>query len=67
MFHMKDVAGCKLAVEIDGRHYLIDGSDIDDHGDAHAADGLCNAVRDAKVEGRIEGERFVARRVELLP
>ncbi|MFQ5479618.1 MAG: DUF6370 family protein [Candidatus Binatia bacterium] len=29
-------------------------------GDAHASDGLCNASTNAVVEGRIDGDRFVA-------
>ena len=28
--------GCDLAVRIDGQVYYVDGSSIDDHGDAHA-------------------------------
>ena len=62
IFDMPGVTGCKLAVKIDGTAYLVTGSDsdIDDHGDAHASDGLCNRARDAVVEGRIDGDRFVA-------
>ncbi|MHC4828544.1 MAG: CIA30 family protein [Planctomycetota bacterium] len=67
IFHMKGVEGCKLAVEIDGRHYLVEGSDIDDHGDAHAADGLCNTARSVKVKGKISGGRFVAEEFRVLP
>jgi monofunctional biosynthetic peptidoglycan transglycosylase len=67
VFHMKGVEGCKLAIEIDGRHYLVNGSDIDDHGDAHASDGLCNTARRAKVKGRISGDRFLAEEFRLLP
>jgi hypothetical protein len=67
IFDMKGVSGCKLAVKIEGKAYLVSGSAIDDHGDAHASDGLCNAARDAIVEGRIEGDRFVAKHIELLP
>lgn len=65
IFGMKDVTGCKLAVEIDGTPYLVVGSDINDHGDAHAADGMCNAAREAVVTGKIEGDRFVADAFEL--
>jgi monofunctional biosynthetic peptidoglycan transglycosylase len=67
VFHMKGVEGCKLAVEIDSRHYLVEGSDIDDHGDAHAADGLCNTARSAEVKGKILGGRFVAEECHVLP
>lgn len=67
IFDMDGVNGCKLAVEVDGRKYLVSGSGIDDHGDAHASDGLCNARRQAIVNGRIERDRFVADRIKLLP
>ncbi len=59
--------GCDLAIRIDGLAYFVDGSRIDDHGDAHADDGFCNAVRRAYVVGRIEGDRFVATEFVLLP
>ena len=67
IFDMKGVTGCKLAVKIDGRAYLVEGSGIDDHGDAHAEDGLCNAARPARVSGHVEGDKFVASKIELLP
>jgi hypothetical protein len=31
---------CDLAVRIDGKAYFVDGTSIDSHGDAHAADGF---------------------------
>ena len=67
VFHMKGAEGCRLAVEIDGRHYLVEGSDIDAHGDAHAPDGLCNTTRRAKVKGKISGDRFIAEEFRALP
>ena len=57
--------GCDLAVRIDGQAYFVDGSGIDDHGDAHAADGLCNAILSADIVGRVEGGRFLASAIEL--
>ena len=42
---------CDLAVRINGKSYFVDGTAIDDHGDAHAKDGFCNAVRKANVQG----------------
>lgn len=65
VFRMEGVVGCKLAVRIDGMPYLVTGSDIDDHGDAHAANGLCNSARTALVDGTLDGDRFVARHFEL--
>ena len=67
IFHMKDVTGCKLAVKMNGKPYLVSGLGIDDLGDAHAADGLCNAERKGRVEGKVEGDRFIATRIDLLP
>ncbi|MBZ4036921.1 hypothetical protein K6T82_19285 [Flavobacterium sp. 17A] len=51
---------CDLAVRIDGKSYFVDGTKIDQHGDAHAKDGFCNAIRKATVTGKIEGNRFKA-------
>jgi hypothetical protein len=50
--------GCSLAVRIKGKAYFVDGSDIDSHGDAHASDGFCNAVRTAEVQGGVVNNRF---------
>ncbi len=52
MFAMEG-KGCDLAVRIDGKTYWVDGTGINDHGDAHAADGFCNAVRKAEIKGAI--------------
>ena len=59
--------GCDLAVRIDGKAYYVDGSSIDDHGDAHGKDGLCNCVRQAKVSGEIKDGRFQATSFKVLP
>lgn len=66
-FEMKDKKGCDLAVRIDGKTYFVDGTKLDDHGDAHAEEGFCNAIRQAKVTGVIENNRFVATTFTLLP
>ena len=42
-------SGCDLAARIDGAAFFVDGTKIDDHGDAHAEDGFCKAIRHAKV------------------
>ncbi len=67
VFGMKTVTGCELAVKIEGKPYLVVGSDIDDHGDAHADDGLCNSARNAVFEGTIEGDQFMATKFQLEP
>jgi hypothetical protein len=59
--------GCELAVRIDGKCYFVDGTSIDSHGDAHADDGFCAAVRKAEVVGEIKDNRFVVLEFKLLP
>ena len=58
--------GCDLAVAFDGQANYVDGSHIDDHGDAHGPEGLCNAILPARVTGRIVDGRFQAERLELV-
>lgn len=58
---------CDLAVRIDGKSYFVDGTDIDSHGDAHAKDGFCEAIRKAEVQGEILDNRFKATYFKLLP
>lgn len=66
-FGMKDQKGCDLAVRIDGKSYFVDGTSIHDHGDAHADDGFCSAIRKAEVTGKVEGNRYKATSFKLLP
>ncbi|MHA4895013.1 DUF6370 family protein [Pedobacter sp. PWIIR3] len=58
-FHLKG-EDCDLAVRINGKAYFVDGTGIDDHGDAHAKDGFCNSIRKAEVTGKIVDGRFKA-------
>lgn len=58
--------GCDLAVRFDGAAYYVDGAAIDDHGDAHAHDGFCNAIRSARVEGELVDGRFQATSFEVV-
>ena len=50
--------GCNLAVRIDGKAWYVDGTTIDAHGDAHAQDGFCNAIRKAEVQGEVIDNKF---------
>ncbi len=59
--------GCNLAIRLEGKGYFVDGTKIDDHGDAHADEGFCNKIRKAKVSGTIVNDRFVATGFKLLP
>jgi hypothetical protein len=58
---------CDLALRIKGKSYFVDGTKIDDHGDAHAKNGFCQKVRKAEVQGRIVKNRFVVTSFKLLP
>ncbi len=60
-------SSCDLAVRINGASYFVDGTGIDDHGDAHSSDGFCNAVRPVRVSGQVQEGRFVATHFEVLP
>ena len=53
-------AGCDLAIRVGDQAWYVDGTGIDDHGDAHADDGFCNAVLPAKVSGQVVDGRFAA-------
>ena len=57
---------CDLAVRIEGKAYFVDGSDIDEHGDAHAKDGFCQKIRKALVSGQVVNNRFKATSFKLL-
>ena len=57
---------CELAIRKDGKVYLVEGTSINDHGDAHAKNGLCNAVRIAAVQGEIIDNTFKAGYFKLL-
>ncbi len=60
-FGLTEPKGCDLAVRIEGDAYFVDGSHIDDHGDAHARRGMCNVIRKAQVTGEVVDNRFVAK------
>lgn len=66
-FGMKEKKGCNLAAIIKGKQYYIEGTTIDEHGDAHAKDGFCNKVRKAEVKGKIVNNAFVVSEFKLLP
>ena len=66
-FGMKSKSGCDLAIRMDGKSYFVEGTKLDDHGDAHAEDGFCSAIRKAEVSGEIINEKYVATSFKLLP
>lgn len=59
--------GCDLAVRVNGKAYFVDGTKIDEHGDAHADDGFCEAIRKAAVQGKVVDNRFKVTYFKLLP
>ena len=66
-FGMRDKKGCDLAVRFGGKSSWVYGTKIDSHGDAHAKEGFCNAVRKAKVTRKVVDGWFVANSFVLLP
>lgn len=66
-FGMKSKSGCDLAVRMDGKSYFVEGTDINKHGDAHAEDGFCSAIRQAEVVGEVKDNKFVVSHFKLLP
>lgn len=58
---------CDLAIRIHGKAYFVEGIHIDSLGDAHAKDGFCNAIRKARVQGRVVNNRFQASYFALEP
>lgn len=65
MFKMNG-SGCVLAVKFQGKNYFVDGTGIDDHGDAHDKEGFCNAIKRAKVQGSVVGDKFLVTYFELV-
>jgi Family of unknown function (DUF6370) len=65
-FKMTGQEGCDLAVKINGQTYFVDGTKIDDHGDAHAEDGFCKAIKKAQVKGKVVKGRFKATYFKLI-
>lgn len=57
--------GCDLAIRFRGKALYVKGSHIDDHGDAHAADGLCNAIRRGRVTGIVKDGKFAVEKIEM--
>ncbi len=60
IYNMDGVAGCTPAAVVDGQPRLMTGVDMDLH-----AFGLCTAARQAVVSGRLEGQTFLATKVEV--
>jgi hypothetical protein len=59
--------GCSLAVRINKTAYFVDGTGINAHGDSHADDGFCNAIRKAEIQGQVVNNRYQVTYFKLLP
>lgn len=57
---------CDLAVRVDGKSYFVDGVHIDSLGNAHASDGMCNAITKAAIQGELVNDRYQVTYVKLL-
>ena len=62
----KKVRRLNFALKYEGKAYAVEGTGLDDHGDAHEEKGFCMAVRKAKVQGSLKGDKFVVTYFELL-
>ncbi len=61
IYHVAGVSGCgELAAVIDGKPMLVTGHGLKIH-----SAGLCAAAKPARLQGEVQGDRFVATRVEL--
>ncbi len=61
IYHVAGVSGCgELAAVIDGKPMLVTGHGLKIH-----AAGLCEAAKPARLQGAVQGDRFVATAVEL--
>jgi len=53
-----DSRDCSLAIRVGEKTFNVKGTGMEDHGDSHADDGFCNAVRIANVKGKISKGKF---------
>jgi hypothetical protein len=58
IYKMQGQVGCPLAVKIDGKPYIVEGANWPNH---DYCDRNCQAV----VTGRIEGDKFIATKLEV--
>jgi hypothetical protein len=58
---------CALAIrQPEGKTYWVSGFSIDQFGDAHAANGFCQAIRKATVSGTLVGDQLIAKTFVLI-
>ena len=66
IYEMPGAEGCPWATHVDGEYYLVMGPVPQDH-HSHGEDGICVMARQARVQGEVNGEYFVASEFELIP
>ena len=64
IYGKEGVKGCKTAVKIDDKIFLVKAGTAKGKLDAHKA-GLCDAGKQATLTGKIVGKKFVANKIEL--
>lgn len=57
--------GCDLAVKIKHKCYFVKGASIDSFGNAHAANGFCNAISKAYVIGTVKDSLFFVKFIQI--
>ena len=60
VYKMADVTACAPAVKVAGKTLLLSGGNVD----AHAV-GICTGPKQATIEGKEEGGKFVATKVDI--
>ena len=60
IYEIPGVEGCKLAAKIHGKPMLVTGAKVD----AHAL-GLCRGAKEGTLVGEVQGDEFVATKVEI--
>lgn len=65
IFAMPGVMPCPWAAEIDGKHYLMKGR-LDHNHNGHAADGICNMPRQARITGELRDDLLYVEKMTLL-
>jgi hypothetical protein len=61
VYHMEGVSKCTPAAKVGEKPLLLEGFTSESE---HA---LCGGAKKAKVEGKVEGDKLVATKVEILP
>ena len=54
------VTACAPGVKVNGKTYVLTGQPVD-----VMKEGLCSAPKQATIEGKIEGDKFVATKVDI--